>query len=511
MIINKKSKKLNIKKITKIIIPILAVFLLVILISNNVKRVKQKQEEVRIKSYTSIDDFKTIGEVAIYMDCEYQKQESSKTEGYLVDIYLNMKVPPFANNISNKQYYEQVIAYSAKVLQYENFIIIDDRNNLVISVICDKENNVINSYNINGDEQYFQTVASQIALEQFIDIKEIEYTINSQELLQTINNNWNTKDLIYGTKDGVFRLYNIFFEEGIEVRNINGKVFNIVFNSKYEKEVINGLKTTSTKQEIIEKLGTPQIEQNEIIGYKTPQCYIFFSNNEISIYRKEENYNTLEFAKLVQKYNEDKDLIYFIENVKTLWPDYDMYKYDSNYVMLQYSLKGMCIKYNYDLENGVFIYNNYDGYLAEEITYNEVINKQKEIPKQIYLKSENSLLVAEQQRIYEKNKIRHDVSNIILGKSNSFIIDIVVISNGTYEVSFISRDSENLNRNLKEYINYGVWLDDENFIYSVSYKGIYKYNVKNNTYTTLTKGNQEFKIINLKNGVLEYDDKTIKI
>ena len=62
-----------------------------------------------------------------------------------------------------------------------------------------------------------------------------------------------------------------------------------MFNSKYEKEVINGLKTTSTKQEIIEKLGTPQIEQNEIIGYKTPQCYIFFSNNEISIYRKEEN------------------------------------------------------------------------------------------------------------------------------------------------------------------------------------------------------------------------------
>ena len=74
MIINKKSKKLNIKKITKIIIPILAVFLLVILISNNVKRVKQKQEEVRIKSYTSIDDFKTIEEVAIYMDCEYQKK-----------------------------------------------------------------------------------------------------------------------------------------------------------------------------------------------------------------------------------------------------------------------------------------------------------------------------------------------------------------------------------------------------------------------------------------------------
>lgn len=511
MIISKKAKKLNVKKILKIIIPVVLVIVLILILKNNVTRVRQKQEKIRIKSYTSIEQFKTIEEVAIYMDCEYEKQENSKTEGYAVDIYLKIKVPPFTDGTSNKQHYEQIFLYCAKVLQYENFVIIDNENNLVIAVICNKTDKVINSYAINGDNNYFQTVNSQIAMENFIDIKEFEYTINSPELTQTINNNWDVKDSVFGTKDGVFRLYNIFFDEGIEVRKINGKIFNIVFTSKYENEVINNLKTNATKQEIIEKLGTPPIEKNDIIGYKTQQCYIFFANNEISIYRNELNYNTLEFANLIQKYNTDKDLIYFIENLKRLWPDYDIYKYDENYVKIQYSLKGICIKYNYDSENGVFIYNNYDGYLSEQVTYEEVKNKQKEIPEQIYIKNENSLMLAEKQRIYDKNKIRYDITNLIKGKSDNFIIDLVSIKEGTYDISFIARNSENINRNLKEYINYGIWLDDDNFIYSVSYKGIYKYNLTNNTYTTLIKGNKEFKITNLQNNILEYDDKRLEL
>lgn len=512
MIINKKSKKINKKNIIKIVIPILVIILVIIAISNNVKNTEKQKEIEKIKSYTSIDDFKTIEEVAIYMDCEYIKEEPSKTEGYTTDIYLEIKLKPFTNSTSNKEYYEKLFAYCAKVVQYKNFIIIDKTNELVIAVNCNTDNKVITNYNINGNDKYFQTEESRIAKENYIEIKEIAYTINSTELKQIIQQNWNVSDSIFGTKDSVFQNYNIYFDEGISVRKINKTIFNIVFDSKYKQEIINGITTSSTKQEIIEKLGAPQFEQNEIIGYKTENTYIFFYKNEVSVYKNEKNTNTLEFAKLVEQYQSDKDLIKFTTNLKNVWTDYDLYNYDSNYVVLQYSLKGISIRYNYKKDNGIYMYSNFTGNITPNTTHQQIINGQSKLPNEVYIKNENLVLTAEKERISNKNTITYDLANVIQNHSKEFIIDIITMKNSTYEISFISKLNQNPNRELREYINYGIWLDDENFIYSVKQKGIYKYNVKTNTYTTLITGDKdEFKILKLQNGILEYDETTLKI
>lgn len=511
MIINKKSKKKNTKKIIKIIIPILVVILVIIAITTNVKNTEKKKEIEKIKNYTSIEDFKTIEEVAIYMDCEYIEQQDSKTEGYATDIYMKLKLKPFTENKSNKQYYEELFAYCAKVLQYQNFIIIDKSNELVISIICDKDNKVITSYYINGDDKYFQTEESKIAKQQYVDIKEIKYTINSNELKQIIEHNWNVNDSTLGSKESVFRNYNIYFDEGISVRKINGKIFNIVFNQNYKQEIINGITTSSNKQEIIEKLGSPQFEQNEIIGYKTENAYIFFYKNEVSVYKNEKNTNTLEFAKLVENYETEKDLIKFTTELKNVWPDYDLYTYDNNYVVLQYSLKGISIRYNYKNDNGIYMYTNFKGNITSTITYDQIINGQSELPNEVYIKNENLVFTAEKERIANQQEIKYDLASVIQNYSKQFIIDINTMQNSVYEISFISKDKTAPNRELREYINFGVWLDDENFIYSIAQKGIYKYNVKTNTYTTLTEGKQDFKINKLQNRKLEYDNTTLEI
>src|SRR5574344_384348 len=492
MIINKKEKKNNLKLVIRIVVPILAIILFILLICNNIKNTETRKQIDKVKGYTSIEQFTTIEEVAIYMDCEYIKQESSKTDGYTTDIYLNIKLNTFTNDESNKEYYERLFAYCAKVLQYQNFVIIDKAKGLVIGVVCNKDDKLITNYNINGNTRYFQTEESRIAKEQYVDIKEIEYEFNSIELKQVIKQNWNV-------------------DEGISVRKINGSIFNIVFNKNYKNEIINGVTTLSDKNQIIEKLGTPQFEQNQIIGYKTKNAYIFFSNNEVSVYKNEKNTNTLEFAKLVEQFEDDKDLIKFTTNLKNVWTDYDLYTYNSNSVVLQYSLKGISIRYNYKSDNGIYMYSNFNGNITSQVTYEQIINSQSELPNEVYIKNENLVFSAEKERIASQKEIKYDISNVIKSQSNQYSIDILTMPNLVYQISFISKDGNRPNRELKEYVNYGIWIDDDNFVYSVTQKGIYKFNVLTNTYSTITVGKENFEIKKFQNGILEYDDKTMSL
>ncbi|HOZ55141.1 MAG TPA: hypothetical protein PK993_03790 [Clostridia bacterium] len=511
MIINKKVKKYKKINLIKIIFPIFLTIFLILAISNNIKNTEKKKQIETIKKYDSIDDFTTLEEVAIYFDCKYVKHESSKTEGYTVDVYMKIKNKPFSNNVSNKSYYESLFVYCAKVVNYENFIIIDKSNELVIALSCDKENKNIKSFSINGDINYFQTQESIIAKNQYIEIQEINYLVNSNELQQLINKNWIVEDSLFGTKDSIYRNYNIFFDEGISVRKINGKIFNIVFNSNYKNEVVNGLKTTSSKKEIIDKLGNPQFEQNEIIGYKTENTYIFFNNNEISVYKSDNKFETIEFSDLVSNYIQDKDLVKFTSNLKNIWSDYDLYEYNSNYLILQYSLKGIQICLNYKGNSGINVYTNFKGNIVPNLEIENTLNNENQLPKEVYFKNENLVFLAEKQRIVNQKEIKYDLGNVIKNSSNDFIIDIKELENSVYAISFVSSNLNKPNRELKEYINYGIWKDDENFIYSVKQKGIYNYNVKNNLYSTLITGKQEFNIKKITDNTLEFDNTKIEI
>ncbi len=70
-----------------------------------------------------------------------------------------------------------------------------------------------------------------------------EFKINSPELQSLINNNWVTANASLGTPESKFYKYDVYFDEGYEIRTIQGKTFNIVFNKKYGNDVIEGYKT----------------------------------------------------------------------------------------------------------------------------------------------------------------------------------------------------------------------------------------------------------------------------
>ena len=90
-------KKINNRKIM-IAICILLVVLLVLLITMQeiIKNQKSKQDlQDKVHSYTSVDDFKTIEEVAEYLECDYIKKNKSKDKNYDIDIYMKIKYEPY--------------------------------------------------------------------------------------------------------------------------------------------------------------------------------------------------------------------------------------------------------------------------------------------------------------------------------------------------------------------------------------------------------------------------------
>ena len=107
----------------------------------------------------------------------------------------------------------------------KNFQLIDKENDITIQVIC--KNGKIASIMINGIEDYFIYMDSQISLKSYEEIPETEFIIESPVLQDCVNNFWNDGTVWFGERDSIFNGYDIYHDEGIRVRTICGKIYNI--------------------------------------------------------------------------------------------------------------------------------------------------------------------------------------------------------------------------------------------------------------------------------------------
>lgn len=145
-----------------------------------------------------------------------------------------------------------------------------------------------------------------------------------------------------------------------------------------------------------------------ILGYKGNDVYVFFTEDEISVYKVIEEYSSTEFAKLMSELLEDKNIKKFVGSVTDIWPDYDYYEYDSNYVYLRYALKGIEIKFNVSANHGVTVYSNYTGQVTNDVNITDLINKEKETPSGIYLELGINLLENVEMERLLKNEIEDE-------------------------------------------------------------------------------------------------------
>lgn len=499
----KKKKQLTKKEKTILICLGALAFLLILGIAMMPTKIKQTPQENTVnedlnKNLTSIE------EIVTYLEGNFISMEDSKTEGYEKDIYLNFKYNLYEKEESKEKYFTNFYEKIARALEFKNFRLIDESKQITIAVKCSSRG--ITEVLINGEKDYFKNEESRRSKENALQVETKKLNINSSVLNDLINAGWQTSRVNLGTPESTFNKYEIYFDEGYEIRTIQGKVYNIVFTEKYNEKVVEDYKVGAKLEEIEGLLGT-SYKETGILGYKTKDFYIYFSKDEISIYPNYD-YEYTEFESLVKEYNEKKNINDFMDKLTDIWPDYDLYNYDSNYVDIYYSLKGVRISFTTYNKEGIQIYENYKGELKV----------QEEKLTDVYYKLDQNLFI----QVEQKRKMQTGMYNDEYRKqqnplqySEKFVIQINGNGIDNTSIRIESKDGKypknELDNTIK--INKYIWADDTHLIYSILGQGIYIYNAETRQTETLLEGEDEYNITdyNRNTKILEYDGKKAKI
>lgn len=504
-------KKRNVKKIL-IISAILFILILVVreLVIDAIERANRED-----KVYTTISDFTSIKEIAEYMGCTYIKEEESTGEKYDIDVYLKFKYPLYTEEVSNQEYYYRIIALVSTYYGYQNIRLIDQENDIVIAVTCNKEEQKIENLLINGEENYFGKTDTENLLENYENFQVVSMQPEATILKELIERDWNEKSVNFGTQESTYNGYKIYFDEGIETKIVGGKVFHLVFTNKYTENIINGINVNTDEQTIRTILGEPelQIQNLNIIGYKGENFYIFFHLNEkeVSIYRRQ---NTTEEEKekiirMLVQLSVDGNAMVFASDMTDMWSDYDKFEYTDGYIRLQYTLRGLAFEVNVTENNGLILYQNYNGSLIMDLKNGE------EIPY-IYLSDTDLIYEYEQSYAITENTMQRlselqlDQGIVDKSKDSSKFFITNISENSSYkQLRIISIDGSHYNFDFETRVNSYLWLDDYNFAYSITNQGIYRYNILNKETQIILEGQDVFNLVEYTNGHLKYDDKEI--
>lgn len=395
------------KKIFKVILIILVILFVIALISFIRKKTSK---------HDKIDDFIDLKELVEYIGCDYYKSTSSTEEGYEGDYYIKFSVDPIDESLpaSNKMKYENAILSIEEFLKFKNIRIIDESRKLVVRTNCDKENKHVD-YTINGVRGYFERLLAKTQVEQNKE-KVSNFNIVSPELNSIIKANWVRRSASLGTIDEPVDDnydYDIYVDEGYRTKTIGTKIYNIVFEQNYNREVVSGVKPGMKLSEVVSVLGEPtykeveNIASCEYVGYKLSSCYVFFSD-VISVYPIVEfdEAKNAQFAEAVSNFEKDGLKSEFLKKVTEIYPNYSMLNTktseNGNNSILEYALYGFSIIFKDDY-NAITIYENYQGKIDSDTTVDELKLGLKSLPL-IETRFHENLLEYEEAERVEKTK-----------------------------------------------------------------------------------------------------------
>lgn len=401
------------KKIIKIVLIVsIVLFLIILIIANKVAEKKKIEDEKENyyanKVYNSIEDFKTVEEVLIFKGVEYIKDEKASDDEYNVDIYVKLKYPLYTEEEDKEQYYTNMMVLLANVLNYQNFRVIDNEKQIILGTTCDSKNKVVNAITVNGDRNYWRKQRNKTNITKIEAPNTTDMQIQSTEIKQLINNDWKRNKLGIDVTKNKIGNYEIFSEKGLEVRTVYKKVFNIVFTKQYNKPIVNNIEPGTDLYKVEEILGTPIYGGTYIgvMGYKSDDIYIFFTTEDISVYRVEKEYEGLEdFFVLIEKFERERSVKEFVNGITDIWPDYDVYIWDKNYVDLRYTLKGVQIQFNVSNMDGIIYDENYTTEIRKDLTLQDIKNDITKLPKFTYFQNESNIWEVEYQRFYDKTEV----------------------------------------------------------------------------------------------------------
>ena len=508
--------KLN--KNRKIIIGAIIIIVLLIVLYNILDRISKTSEVPEKLTYTS------IREVVEYYKCKYIKEAKSKEENIEIDVVIEFDKDLYTGEESNERFFINFTQSIAKATKGKNFRIIDEKRAITIIGIMAKGESYLEKIYINGESNYFGNVDSKNTVYNYKQSPIVNLEINSEILKQVIKAKWKNRDINFGTRESIYREYNNYFDEGIKVRAIGADVFNIIFTKKYKGLIVNEVKVGMANNEIQKKLGKPAFGsiEEDILGYIGKDFYIFFTEEEVSIYRIQET-DYSEFEKIIEEIENGYYGTELLNKLTNLWLDYDKYEYIEEYIVLRYALKGIQVQFNLDSNHGIILYNNYKGEFGNGITLDNLIRRESLFPENVYFKMDQDLIYISEQERYEEDKIKHssdgyagDFSDEDAENANEseYYYEELDFINGNYKnLRIVSKTKENIDADveLDDIITSYLWIDDYRLVYGVQNKGIYLYNMQNLKKQTLLETTEKVELEKYENSTLYYNkNKTLK-
>ena len=332
-----------------------------------------EKQDLENDVYNNDQVFHNVQEILESYGCKYISEQEEPT----TVIYLVFGKSLFnSDGSNNRNYYESLINALAKKLIKKNFYLYDEKNSIQINVSCDFENDNI-SYKINNISNYFGTANGDLYQEiENTEIAQYQYIpISYNVLYNIVQNNMYLIDEL-GEPEGEVGKYKLYQNGTIMSRNFSGKVRNMIFLEGYDGNVFTGVEVGTPLSEI-KKLypnnAFGSIEEG-YLGYRTAELYVFFYENEISVYGYS-YYEQKNFEDILEEYLNTNDLNRFTERVTKLWTNYDEFEYDrgNKSLYLTYPSIGVIINIQNNNSKGITICNNY--YLSDKIKNFIIENK----------------------------------------------------------------------------------------------------------------------------------------
>lgn len=141
-----------------------------------------------------------------------------------------------------------------------------------------------------------------------------------------------------------------------------GAVKNMILTDKYDEKITTKLHSKMSLKEVVEAepvYGFGSLEDG-YVGYRHRAYYLFFYEDEISIYTYSYEKNKT-FEELLKMYLESKDLEMFVKRLSKKFMAYDYLEYDKDTqtAKIRYSTRGVDINIKNNDPKGITFYNNY--------------------------------------------------------------------------------------------------------------------------------------------------------
>ena len=404
---------------------------------------------------------------------------------------------PFGLTVENENRFTDMIGKIAKANSWRDFEFVDLMSGARVKVMCDRQFDMVDEVIIDGDRNYFVRLAQKKAVEEysFVRAQDIE---RDGRLLRLLREGGWKRGLLSGEpggSDGSFDGYDIYFDSGIRVKYSGDRIYNIVFDSRCKSAVLKGIDFEDGRRQVVRLLGTPQFEdeKKELYGYKAADFYIFFTGTEklreISVYSRNTGYDREALMKLLAEYGgepDEVDLDRLVNELKSLWPEYDEYYNERGALGVSYDSIGLSADNMFEDRGGPYItvYGNFEGAVDPALELPDKAEGLGEYSNDILL------LRLDIDRIFEAEKGRLERAGYLNARrqeegtvSPDGSMRVLDNEGDTYEhaglyVLSVSGGKPDIELHTGNYTGRVIWLDNRHFIYDVFSQGIFIYDTQ---------------------------------